>query len=47
MVTEKRLYLVEEVHITRQRVQENHRKEFTLRKEEVNITRSGKDRYQE
>ncbi|MFD2573635.1 YsnF/AvaK domain-containing protein [Spirosoma soli] len=40
IVTEKRLLLVEEVHIIKQRVQENTSQEVTLRKEEVHIERT-------
>ena len=39
LVVEKRLELVEEVHITKQRTTVERQENFTLRKEEVNIER--------
>ena len=39
-VTEKKLLLVEEIHVTKTSVSSEETKEITLRKEEINIERS-------
>ena len=41
VVTEKKLLLVEEIHITKRRTTEQDTREFTLRREEVTVERSG------
>ena len=43
LVTEKKLLLVEEVHITKRRTTDQDAQEFTLLKEEVTVERSGPD----
>ena len=40
IVTEKKLLLVEEIHVTKTLVSSEETKEITLRKEEINIERS-------
>ncbi|WP_439882479.1 YsnF/AvaK domain-containing protein [Pontibacter sp. MBLB2868] len=39
VIIQKRLVLVEELHITKKRIEEHHPQEVTLRKEEVKIDR--------
>lgn len=41
LVTEKRLLLVEEVHVTKRHITDQETQEVTLRKEEVTVERSG------
>lgn len=43
VVTEKRLVLVEELHVTKRQVQHNASQQVTLRKEEVTVTRIDSD----
>lgn len=43
LVTEKKLLLVEEVHVTKRRTTEQDTQTFTLRKEEVTVERSTTD----
>jgi uncharacterized protein (TIGR02271 family) len=40
IVTQKKLLLVEEVHVTKERVEENDVRQVTLRQEEVHINRT-------
>ena len=42
VVVQKRLVLVEELHITKRRVEEHHPQQVTLRKEEIKVNRSKK-----
>lgn len=46
MVIQKRLVLVEELHITKRRVEEHHPQQVTLRKEEIKVDRSENNRRQ-
>ncbi|UFH54257.1 YsnF/AvaK domain-containing protein [Spirosoma sp. KNUC1025] len=41
LVTEKRLLLVEEVHVTRQKITDRETHEVMLRKEEITVKRTG------